>query len=409
MVGKKQASVFELEFEICYALFIGTRSDGKITTTQLKFLEAAFRSLDWSKSYAKMLEDRVARLPEFSFYDFKLARKEPTFAELLKELFLIMLELEGSENTTHMFEQFSQIVLEETPNLKKLKTNKKELHQKKSKKENKEPEKTLQEHQAELEELIGLDSVKKQVQELIHLIEIQNHRKSHKMQSPEMSLHMVFTGNPGTGKTTVARIFSKTLKAMGILKKGHLIETDRSGLVGQHIGHTEVKTNQVVDEALDGILFIDEAYALFRESSGSDFGKEAIDALVKRIEDDRDRLIVIVAGYKEEMDTFITANPGLKSRFNTFIDFPDYKLEELLAIFDLLSQSNDYTLTAGAREILSAQMKEDLSKKENGFGNGRYVRNLFEKAVRKQAVRLNSTKKTLSRRQLTNITKKDLN
>jgi SpoVK/Ycf46/Vps4 family AAA+-type ATPase len=428
LVRTHLASVFELEFEICYALFVASRSDGQLTPEKKRLVSFVYKTLDWSKSYARILEDRIKHLPKYDFNDFKIGKKSLEFGTLLYELFYIIVH----NSDAHHYEcqsltnQLADSLFQSghTGMLSKIndqlgqylrKNEKLTIQAQKSvdkavdqEKEQNTVDLKLEDCLNELEKLIGLESVKDKVKELIHLLEIQTHRKRHQMQSPEMSLHMVFSGNPGTGKTTVSRILANIFKAMGILKKGHLVETDRSGLVGQYIGHTEKKTNEVVDQALDGILFIDEAYALFRESSGNDFGKEAIDTLVKRIEDDRGRLVVIAAGYEEEMNGFIAANPGLKSRFNTFIHFPDYNCEELIQIFTLLCKSNDYRLTKGAKEKLTHQIAKDLEKKEPGFGNGRYVRNLFEKAVRNQAVRLNTLKGSLSKQKLATFTIADI-
>lgn len=188
----------------------------------------------------------------------------------------------------------------------------------------------------ELDSLIGLKSVKDEISELRNFIKIQQMRKSQGLKTSHISYHCVFTGNPGTGKTTVARIVAEIYRNMGILSKGHLVETDRSGLIAEYLGQTAVKTNQIIDSALDGVLFIDEAYSLVQKySNSSDYGHEAVATLLKRMEDDRDRLVVILAGYGDEMKDFIDTNPGLQSRFNRYIHFEDYGVDELLAIFKL--------------------------------------------------------------------------
>ena len=191
---------------------------------------------------------------------------------------------------------------------------------------------TYDEALAELDALVGLESVKAEVKKLASFVKISEERKKAGLKVPPMSYHMVFTGNPGTGKTTVARIMAKIFRSLGVLKKGHLVETDRSGLVAGYVGQTAEKTNEIIDKALDGVLFIDEAYAL-TEDGGKGYGGEAIATLLKRMEDERDRLIVVVAGYTEEMKKFIDANPGLKSRFNRYIEFPDYSAAELAEMF----------------------------------------------------------------------------
>ena len=207
------------------------------------------------------------------------------------------------------------------------------------------------------------------------------------MKTAAASYHCVFTGNPGTGKTTVARILAGIFRDLGVLKKGHLVETDRSGLVAEFVGQTAVKTNKIIDSALDGVLFIDEAYTLVNGSK-EDYGAEAIATLLKRMEDDRDRLVVILAGYTDEMRTFIESNPGLRSRFTRVIDFPDYSAEELQVIFLRLAEKNQYTLTTNAMRALRAKLAEAVASKDRTFGNGRFARNLFERAIERQATRL---------------------
>lgn len=244
---------------------------------------------------------------------------------------------------------------------------------------------------AELDALIGLSSVKAEVKKLASFVKISEERRKAGLKVPSMSYHMVFTGNPGTGKTTVARIMAKIFNSLGILKKGHLVETDRSGLVAGYVGQTAKQTNGIIDSALDGILFIDEAYAL-AEDGGKGYGGEAIATLLKRMEDDRSRLIVVVAGYTEEMKTFIDANPGLKSRFNRYIEFHDYSAGELAEMFRRRVKSNQYKLAPDVETDLVPAFEKVTQKRDRQFGNGRFVRNLFEKAVERQAVRLSSVK-----------------
>ncbi|MBD5198931.1 MAG: AAA family ATPase [Bacteroidales bacterium] len=239
----------------------------------------------------------------------------------------------------------------------------------------------------ELNALIGLDGVKDEIAKLQNFIKIQLIRKSKGLNTSPISYHCVFTGNPGTGKTTVARIVAEIYRDMGILSEGHLVETDRSGLVAEYIGQTAVKTNKVIDSALDGVLFIDEAYTL-APTSPNDYGHEAIATLLKRMEDDRDRLIVILAGYGNEMQTFIDANPGLQSRFNRYIHFDDYSAENLLAIFELNLKKNQYKMTDSAKATLKTYLDNAVANKDKNFGNGRFVRNIFEKTLQNQATRL---------------------
>lgn len=258
----------------------------------------------------------------------------------------------------------------------------------------------------ELNELIGLSSVKEDVMRLTNFVRIQQERLQRGMKAASVSYHCVFTGNPGTGKTTVARIVARLYKDLGILKKGQLIETDRSGLVAEYVGQTAVKTNKIVDSALDGILFIDEAYSLV-QGSKQDYGNEAVATLLKRMEDNRDRLVVILAGYENEMKQFIDSNPGLQSRFNRYIHFSDYSANELMQIFKKNVEKLEYKLTQSAEEKLQDYLSQAVANKDQNFGNARFVRNLFEKTLENQATRLASVTK-LTTETLSEITEKDI-
>ena len=257
----------------------------------------------------------------------------------------------------------------------------------------------------ELESYIGLVTVKRLIRELQAYVEIQKRRVREKLIAEPLVLHMIFRGNPGTGKTTVARIVGRLLKEMGVLQKGHVIECERADLVGEYIGHTAQKTREQLKKALGGVLFIDEAYSLARGGE-KDFGKEAIDALVKAMEDNKDNLVLILAGYSDEMEWFLQTNPGLRSRFPIHIDFPDYTLDELLAIGNSMFKSRQYELTLGGSEALRLHLQSLLNTHPYA-GNARLVRNLVEKTVRKQAVRLYK-KPSSSREELIQILPADI-
>ena len=239
----------------------------------------------------------------------------------------------------------------------------------------------LNELLAQLDSLVGLEKIKANVKSLVNLVKVRKLREENNLAVPPISLHMVFMGNPGTGKTTVARLLAGLYQSIGVLSKGQLIEVDRSGLVAGFVGQTAIKTTEVIKSALGGVLFIDEAYALTPGDASNDFGREAVETLLKAMEDNRNDFIVIVAGYDELMERFVSSNPGLASRFNRYFFFEDYAGEELSLIFTSMCEKNEYRLTDEAAEFAKAHFTELYENRDDNFGNARDVRNFFENIV----------------------------
>ncbi len=424
LISQNHASEFEIDFEITYVLFLASHIDGELGYSENQFSGSVGDFLGWSELYASLLTSKVLKQPSYHIEHLKIADKHKTFGYTLIKLAYSMALIDGDLNIDErafignlkdfLFADSNEICTKLETDIKnvfdgKMSNLSTELEQNDLDDGSvniQDEDVSLEVCMDELDGLIGLDDVKDEIKKLVSYLNIQKKRRELKLSCTNLSLHMVFTGNPGTGKTTVARLVAKIYKALGFLKKGHLVETDRSGLVGQYIGHTEIKTSEVVKKALDGILFIDEAYSLHKDSE-NDFGQEAIDTLVKRLEDHRDRLVVIAAGYEKEMHEFIDSNPGMRSRFNTYVNFLDYSPKELFKIFALMTKENDYHLDDSASEKLLQVFKSAVEKAGAGFGNGRFARNLFEQILRNQALRLTEID-TLTKEDLITIKAQDI-
>jgi Cdc6-like AAA superfamily ATPase len=418
---------FEVDYELRFMLFVAENIDGLSQREEKNFSKEISKSFDWSAFHLKMLDERIFRQPSFDLEQLRICREILPLGQLAYQLALCMclVDADLSQDEKKFLKNLRQVLWAEDPSqwtpidgqITQLFGIQNEHQDFFTWNEDGSPhvdstelapKEDVKDCLAELEKLTGLGTVKDEIKRLVSFLDIQQQRQKHDLPQAQLNHHMVFTGSPGTGKTTVARLVARIYRALGILKKGHLTETDRSGLVGQYIGHTEVKTNNIINKALDGILFIDEAYALVKESE-NDFGNEAIDTLVKRMEDDRHRLVVIVAGYEQEMNQFLEANTGLKSRFNTFIPFEDYQPIELVEIFHLLCNKHHYSLDDGASEALENIFKQAISESGDSFGNARYARNLFEASLRYQAFRLSQVEgQSLTKEDLMSLRASDL-
>jgi AAA+ superfamily predicted ATPase len=411
MAAEHGCEPLELDYEIKLVLFLTARIDGETNHAEKEFAAAVGRKIEWSAAHDRLLESRVLAQPSYDLSALRFGKQHPAWGEQLFRIAAGMVLADGSihpDERLFLGNLAFQLLGGDTGRIEQILT-----WLQSGEEEPVEPlpvevpKEDLETCLAELSSLAGMANVKQEVESLVRFLEINKARETHDLKGAAMSLHMVFSGNPGTGKTTVARIISRIFAALGVLQKGHLVETDRLGLVGQYVGHTAKKTDDLVRQALDGVLFVDEAYALV-SGGENDFGREAIDTLVKRMEDYRDRLIVIVAGYPDDMKRFIDTNPGLQSRFTIHLNFEDFSAPELVAIFKAFCEKNQYELAPTAEAALEARVAAELKAAGRGFGNGRHMRNLFEKAIRKHAVRLCMRKREWTKEELSQLTTEDL-
>ncbi len=411
LVTEHGCEALELDYELKLVLFLTARIDGETNHAEKEFGAAVASKIEWSAAHERLLEARVFAQPNYDLSALRFGKQHAAWGEQLFRVAAGMVLADGSihsDERLFLTNLTYQLLNGDTARAEQILTRLESGEEEPVKPTPvKMPKEDLETCIAELTKLAGLANVKAEIESLVRFLEINKARQQHDLKGAAMSLHMVFSGNPGTGKTTVARIVSRIFSALGVLENGHLVETDRLGLVGQYVGHTAKKTDDLVNQSLDGVLFVDEAYALV-SGGENDFGREAIDTLVKRMEDFRERLIVIVAGYPDDMKRFIDTNPGLQSRFTIHLNFEDYTAPELVSIFKGFCEKNQYTLAPEAEAALEALTAAELKAAGRGFGNGRHMRNLFEKAIRKHAVRLCMSKREWTKEELSQLNTEDL-
>lgn len=413
------ADLYELDFFNIFLLF--SNIDGKVDESEVyiaNMIEAFIADLkreeyevfhtpeDCRKFFLEKIKENdnlfmsINKPFTFQYLDFYDKLHNTNYADEIRSVYFqfanLICKIDGhfSSEEIELLKRFKAVMYDEVDyvpldDLFSIQIPKKSLNSSNSKITDEEKTESLDDLLKELNQLIGLERIKEEVSELINFIKVQKIRESKGLQTQQLSRHLVFVGNPGTGKTTIARLLSRIYKILGVLSLGHLIETDRSGLVAGYVGQTAIKTKEVIERAIGGILFIDEAYTLSSSNSDNDYGKESIDTLLKMMEDNRNDLIVIVAGYPEKMNQFLNSNPGLKSRFNKYLYFDDYTPSQMINIFESFVKNSEYKLTLKAKmdlyKIISIHY--DTRDKET-FGNARFVRNLFETTLSNQANRI---------------------